>query len=237
MVPTARTIDGRRRAGIRVSRRASLDRRALYGAFGIALCMLSTGCFAARIPKWSDTQRLQLASPPLDLTVAVADRPLSAQGRMSPEAAQAYTQHADGRLQTIAASLRGAFRAVTVDSTATAAQLVVESRLKYCNSVIIPVWTILTLGIVPTVYRDSTCTALVFRRRGQPRSGDSVVVEAGTANREVLGLFAAPLLLIPRWTSDASAARRRHNDALHLAILAKREELERLAGRVGAPPP
>lgn len=154
-------------------------------------------------------------------------------GPLPPDIANDYARYADRHARNLAALLEGTFRTVTVDSSDSVSQLVVESRQKYCNAAIVPLWTILTLGFVPTVYKDSTCTEMVFRRRGEPRTGDSVVVEVGTATREVMGWLAAPLVLVPPWKLDLSAGQRRHKDAVRLAIVARREELERLAARDG----
>lgn len=194
----------------------------------LPLHLLLAGCAAQRVLYHpTDADRVVFAESPVDLSVAVVDwSPATARGR----SAGAYaTQLAD--------LLRSshAFRSVTYDASGTAvADLVAESTGDYCNTALIPLFTILTVGIIPTIWTETECTGVVFRRRGggPPVSPDSALsVHIRYTGRSVMGWVAAPLALFPGWTLSSGANQSSYQQAFKVAILRHRAELMRLGGR------
>jgi hypothetical protein len=134
-----------------------------------------TACFAQRVV-FTPTQEQQrlLDGPPIDLSVAVVHfSPTEFSGRKSPVA------YASKLAKLLRAS--HAFRSVTYDSSgrpAPGADLVAVSTGDYCNSSSIPFFTILTLGVVPTVWDETNCDGVSFRSARVEEGDSSAMVPA-----------------------------------------------------------
>jgi hypothetical protein len=187
----------------------------------IAALML-TACGAQRVV-FSPTpeQRMLLGAPPLPFDLVVVHWPPRTPGKPN---AKAYGTTTAKLLQR-----SGAFRSVTYDSLRTTrGDLYAESRGDYCNTAIIPIATLLTLGLWPTIWNETECTGVVFRRP-DGQSTDSVVVHVKASSKAVMGWAALPLLALPGWTFHSGRNQGAYHDLFRLAIIEKQDELARLA--------
>src|SRR3954468_1486470 len=141
-----------------------------------------TGCMASQANfKPTGPQKQLLAEPPLPFAVSVVHW-RRGQGRN----AQAYHKNLTKLLRA-----SGAFRSVTYDSLRQVpADLYVESRGDYCNTAVIPIFTLLTLGIVPTIWKETDCTGMIFRPVNATAGSDSVVVRVSHTGTAVMGWIA-----------------------------------------------
>ncbi|HEX4683988.1 MAG TPA: hypothetical protein VH277_14815 [Gemmatimonadaceae bacterium] len=208
----------RRLAGEHMTRLDLARRQSLL----VCSIALMTGCVAQR-PMFQPTpdEKTILTQPPLDLTVAV--RVVAARPGMN---AAAYARP----LETLLTE-SGAFRAVVYDPANTAhADLIVESTGDYCNSAIIPLLTIVTVGIVPTIWTESQCTGARFL---PGRAADSALtLHIRGSGRAVMGLFALPLGLFPGWSFRSGVDQPAYQQKFRLEVFRHRDELLRLAGRM-----
>jgi hypothetical protein len=194
----------------------------------VPLHVLLAGCFAQRVLYHpTDADRVVLAEAPIDLSVVVLPwSPAAARGR---NAAAYASQLADLLRST------HAFRSVTYDASGTAAaDLVAESTGDYCNSAVMPLFTILTVGIIPTIWTEGQCTGVAFRRRSDaptasPDSGVSLHIRLD--GKAVMWWAALPLALFPGWSFSSGASQASYQQAFRAAIIRRRVELMRLAGR------
>src|SRR5438046_2875724 len=109
----------------------------------LCLAILLSGCLAQRIVyKPTVAERVMLAEPPLDLSVVVVHWD---PGTVAHLSSSAYGSNAAKLLEG-----SHAFRLVTYDPTrATVADLRAESAGHYCSNTMIPLFTIITLGVIP----------------------------------------------------------------------------------------
>jgi hypothetical protein len=125
----------------------------------------------------------------------------------------------------------GAFSSVRLSSPDDlGVDLVASSTGAYCNSAVIPLLTILSLGVIPTIFTDRDCEGVVFRAN-EPNRGDSVEVRYEQESRVIMGWLALPIGALPGWTHGAALEHGRSRDRARLAILAHREALAALASR------
>lgn len=192
------------------------------------VAILVTGCGAQRVVFTPTAeQRALLDAPPLDLSVVIVDwSPKEAQGRSS----NAYAT----KLEDLLVGSR-AFRLVTYDPSgagAKTADLIAVSTGDYCNSAIIPILTILTVGVVPTIWDETNCDGVRFRPgHGVVDSTRTVVARERRTGKAVMGWVAGPLTLLPGWSISSGAAQPAYRQAFRLAIIARQDELRRLAGK------
>ena len=161
-----------------------------------------------------------LAQPPLDLTVAVHV--------VAPHPGMNAAAYARPLAKLLTESR--AFRSVIYDpANAAHADLVVESTGDYCNTALLPFLTIITVGIVPTIWTEGQCTGARFLSiRGRD---SSVTVRLRGSGRAVMGLFALPLALFPGWTLQTGIDQPAYQQAFRLEVFRRRDDLLRLAGR------
>jgi hypothetical protein len=193
----------------------------------LLVAALVAGCGAQRIVfRPTAKQRAELAGPPLDLSVVVIDwSPKAAQGRSSSAYASKLTALLVGS---------GAFRSVVYDPTGAAAKsadLVAVSTGDYCNSAILPIATLVTLGVVPTVWDETNCDGASFRARDDRDTTVHVVARERRTGKAVMGWLALPLGLAPGWSHRVGAEQSAYRQAFRLAIIARKDELLRLAGK------
>lgn len=184
----------------------------LYGLTG-------GGCGAQRIPAaLTPTERVLLAQPSLPYSVAVVSWKPGSRG-----------QNASAYASPLTAALEGsnAFRSVERDvmSGQPAANLTATSTGDYCNTAVIPIYTILTLGIVPTIFTDTDCIGMVFRRNDVNAGRDSVVVHFQNSGRVVIGWVGMALGFFPGWTHGEARASRPYLDRLRIEILSHSDQI------------
>ena len=170
-------------------------------------------------------QRAQLREPPLPYVVQVVPwrQPADSVREVSP-----WTGEVARQLR-----LTGAFQTLLYlpgsRTPAPGVQLIAEATLEQCAISLVPFFTVLTLGLVPTVFTDRECSGAVFRRADGTRPQDSVVVRIRHQGKAVMGWAAAPLGLLPAFSYRSARGQKGYHQAFRLAIIAKREELAALA--------
>jgi hypothetical protein len=81
----------------------------------------------------------------------------------------------------------GAFRVARRESTPGAdIDLVATSAGVYCNTAVIPLFTILSLGIVPTVWEEEDCEGMILRSVRIP-AAPPVQVDVRVSGRAMMG--------------------------------------------------
>jgi hypothetical protein len=191
----------------------------VYGAAG--------GCYAQRLPPApSPEEAAVLARGPLPYRVVV--RPWNAaEAAVHPQNPDAY---ALGTYRWLESS--GAFASVRLGTVGdTAADFAASSIGAYCNTAVIPLFTILSLGLIPTIFTDTDCKGAVLRPL-HPRAGgpDSVVVTGKLAGRVIMGWLAVPAGAMPGWTHGEARDHTRGRARARLAVLVERDRLVALAG-------
>jgi hypothetical protein len=214
--------------GATSARRRMPTRRQWYVLTGVVLLVYgaSGGCYAQRLPAaLGPAERELLAQAPLPYAVAVVPWEAKAGRGLDP------TAYARGTLDWLEGS--GAFASVQLDAAgAPKADLTATSIGAYCNTAAIPLFTILSLGLIPTVFTDTDCEGAVFRVPRKPAGlRDSVVVRYQQDGRVVMGWLAMPLGALPGWTHGSATTHHRGRERSRLALLTEREALVGLVGR------
>jgi hypothetical protein len=193
-----------------------------------ALLLTLSACSAQRVlftPSAAD--RALISDPPLELSVSVTHWPPSKAHGRDPAA---YAKPLAELLES-----SHAFRSVVYDPAGTApTDLVAEPESDYCNSAIIPILTIVTVGIVPTVWTETECTGVSFRRHGASApvgAGSTIGVHIRYEGKSVLGWAAAPLGALPGWSWKSGRDQPSYQQAMKVAIAQRRSELLRMAGK------
>lgn len=191
----------------------------IYGLLG--------GCGAQRLPpSLTSAERAALDARPLPYKVVVIpwDSATTAQRHQNP------TAYADRTMQWLRGSK--AFASVTLGARPNVGDdLIATPTGAYCNTAIIPLWTIISLGLFPTVFTDTDCEGAVFRRAGGRLPGDSVVIQDVDSARVVMGWVAVPLGALPGWTHGAARDNSRAQERRRLWILTHQAALAALVGR------
>lgn len=198
----------------------------------VVLCFVLAGmtgaCGAYRRPiPPSDGERRLLESTPIPYDVSVVP--------WTQEAGAVRGQDPDAYAHSLATLLKasGAFRSSRFDPRhETDADLSATSTGIHCNSAVIPIWSILSLGIVPTVTEDEYCEGMVLRSARTP-SSSSVEIEIRHKGTVVMGWFAIPLGFLPGWSHGDMEDDSRYRERFRLSILRRRAEIERLVERGG----
>lgn len=195
----------------------------------VALCLLAplllSGCIAQHVVfRPNRQQRALLREPPLPYVVQVVPW-------RTPLPMRNTGPYTDSAAELIERS--GAFQSVVYTRGSRTASpgvtLFAESTGDHCNTAIIPLYTIVTLGLFPTIFTDVACSGAVFRRADGTRPQDSVVVRIRHRGKAVMGWAAAPLGLLPAFSYRSARGQKGYHQAFRLAIIAKRQELAALA--------
>lgn len=199
----------------------------VFVAYGI-----SGGCYAQRLPSVpSAAEAALLRQGPLPYRVVVApwDSAAAAFYRLDPEA------YARGTFRWLESS--GAFESVRLGSPGdTAADFIASSTGAYCNTAVIPVFTILSLGLFPTVFNDTDCKGAVLRPlHPVMNTTDSLVIASELSGRVIMGWLAVPAGALRGWTHGDARDHRRSRERVRLTILLHRDGLAALAGPGKAP--
>jgi hypothetical protein len=104
----------------------------------------------------------------------------------------------------------------------------------YCNTAVLPLLTIVTVGIVPTVWTETQCDGALFRAGRETDTsftGTRVIVRTRREGRALLGWAALPLMLFPGWSRHLGREQTAYQQAFKLEILKHRAELMAAAGR------
>jgi hypothetical protein len=196
----------------------------------VVVCFLVAGtsgaCAAHRRPRSLNAEeRRLLESEPLPYTVSVVPWDSGTGERLRKDPAA----YARALAELLAASK--AFRASRLEAApGPATDLIASSTGGHCNRAVIPVLSILSLGVVPTVFEDEECDGMVLTP-AKPTAVGSVELESRYKARIVMGWAAVPLGALPRWSHGPMRKDRRYAELFRLEIIRRRAEIERLVGR------
>jgi len=194
---------------------------AAYGIAGIA-----GGCGAyKRPPDLTADERALLRAEPLPYSVTVAwwdDQTKTGQS------AQAY---GDALAKIVVASR--SFKTSRYERTShpTAQDLVATSTGLYCNTAIVPVLSIVSIGIIPTVFEDEHCEGMLLRRSAGAPNTSGVRVEVRSKQPVILGWVAVVAGLLPGWSHGSVENDSRLAERFRLEVLRHRDEIDHLATR------
>ncbi len=197
----------------------------LVAIAAIYILAVSGGGYAYRRPPAlnADERRL-LSEPPLPYAVIVKpwDSETAARTSQNPLA------YAQGVADTLIPS--GAFRTSRFekDSKASDGDLIATSTGIHCNSAVIPLFTILSLGIIPTVFDDEDCEGMELRRPGAAESASPVRIEFHNQSRVVMGLPALFVGILPGWSWGDPRSDSRYRQRFRLEVVSHRSEIEPL---------
>jgi hypothetical protein len=204
----------------RIARTVTLALLVVFIVVGMA-----GGCNACRRPVAPNAlERELLRAPPLPYAVIVKP--------WDPETAARISRNPLAYAEGLAGVLipSGAFRTSRFEKNgqATNGDLIATSTGSYCNSAVIPLLTILSLGIIPTVFDDEDCVGMELRQPGVPPSTRSVRIEFRNKRRVVMGWAAVFVGILPDWSHGSPRRDSRFYQRFRLEILRHRSEIERL---------
>jgi hypothetical protein len=179
--------------------------------------IVSAGCYAETVPKLSGRVAPGHSDAPTQYHVAV----------IYGDSSNNLIPNARATREWLAGS--GAFASVSVaGESGPTPDLYAIPRGPQCYSAVVPILTIVTLGIIPTVIDELTCHGAVFRSARNGVGADSVLITDTVSTRIMLGWLAGPVRLLPGWSHRARRSNPRFTDHDRAVILARREELAAL---------
>jgi len=222
---------------VKTSLWASIGRRnqivVLAGLLCLVIAAASGGCYAHRVaPAAATDAALQqsLSGMPLPYTVAVVpwnSEPGSQTGR-DP---QAYAKS----LANVLASSH-AFRASRFETSPGAdADLVAMSIGLKCESSVVPLFTILSAGIIPTVFDGESCDGMIIRS-AKPATPPPVEIRVRQNGQTVVGWAAVVFGALPGWAWGSVGDDRGYDELFRREIAKSRTAIEQLAKAVPPPP-
>jgi hypothetical protein len=203
------------------------------GQIGIALGGVAFLVFGAaggcgaykRPPPLTAEERALLQTAPLPYSVTVAWWDEETKTGKSDEA------YAGGLAEVVAAS--GAFRAFRYERSSSPSNqdLVATSTGLYCNTAVIPIFSIISLGVIPTIFQDQQCKGMLLRTAAGRPKREGVVVEVRYKGPVVMGWAAVVIGALPGWSYGSADTDPRFVERFRLAVISRRGEIERLVGR------
>jgi hypothetical protein len=209
-------------------RNLSRSKRLLIVAGGIAFVAagLSGGCAAhRRPPALNAEERALLDAGPLPYSVTVAWWDEETKTGQSAEA------YGDALARVVNAS--GSFKTIRYErSPAPSGQdLVATSTGLYCNSAVIPVLSILSFGIIPTIFQDEHCEGMLLRTAaGRPKT-EGVQIQMRYKGTVIMGWGAVVVGALPGWSYGSVENDSRFAERFRLAVIRRRAEIAQLVAR------
>jgi hypothetical protein len=205
---------------------ARMSRRRLLIVGIIAAYLIggvSGGCFAHQRPeRLSSQEESILHDPPLPYSATVVWWDEKTKTGQNPEA---YA----GPLAKIL-SRSGAFRTNQYQRAAIPGKqdLIATSTGVYCNTAALPFLTILTLGVVPTIFRDEQCQGMLLRKSSDDLPRKGITIEVRERPLLVMGWVAVPMGLLPGWSYGEVKDDERFAQRFRLAVLERANEIHAL---------
>jgi len=193
---------------------------------GFAVIGLSGGCDAYQRPRaLTAEERAQLEGAPLPYSVTVAWWDEETKTGQNPEA------YAGALAKLVAAS--GAFKTIRYElsSTPSGQDLVATSTGLYCNTAVIPALSIISLGVIPTIFQDEHCEGMLLRTAAGQPTNSGVQVEVRYKGPVIMGWVAVLVGALPGWSYGSADRDSRFAERFRLAVIARRGDIERLVGR------
>ena len=217
----------------------SIGRRNQLVLLAIALCLAvaaaSGGCYAHRIPgrpTVEDPAVIQsMNGLPLPYTVSVVPWNTDP-GEQAGRDPQAYARS----LAEVVASSR-AFRSSRFETSPGGdADLVAMSMGMRCETSVVPLFTILSAGLIPTVFDGESCDGMVIRS-AKPATPPPVEIRVRHKAQTVIGWAAIVFGALPGWSWGTVGDDRGYSDLFRTEIAKSRKEIEQLVTAAALPPP
>ena len=199
------------------------------GALCLAVAAASGGCYAHRMPARGGGDPGPMTGMPLPYTVSVVpwNADPSGQSGLDPQA------YAKSLADVVASS--GAFRSSRFESSPGAdADLVAMSIGLHCETSVVPLFTILSAGLIPTVFDGESCDGMVIRS-AKPATPPPVEIRVRHTGQTVIGWAAIFFGALPGWAYGTVGDDRGYSDLFRQEIARSRKEIEQLVA--GAVPP
>lgn len=209
-------------------------RRSVRIALGLAIVAylaigMSGGCNAyKRPPALNPEERALLEGAPLPYSVTVAWWDEQTKTGQNPEA------YGDALAKIVTTS--GAFATARYDrSSAPSGQdLVATSTGLYCNSAVIPIFSIVSLGIIPTIFQDEHCEGMLLRTApGRPKS-EGVQISVRYKGPVIMGWVAVMAGALPGWSYGSVDQDARFAERFRVEVVHRRADIERLVSQESA---
>jgi len=182
------------------------------------------GCGAHRRPSFTAQERQLLTQPPLPYSVVIVECDAATRAKMSKNP-EAYAQN----LADVAVPSR-AFREIRRDvSPGAQADLAATSTGAYCNTALIPVLSIISLGIIPTVWQEEDCEGMFLRSMKFP-DRSPVRIDVRFRGTAMMGWASLLVGALPGWSWGDIRGDSAYHDMLRLEVIRHRTEIERLVG-------
>lgn len=111
--------------------------------------------------------------------------------------------------------------------------LLVVMQRRHGGAAIIPLYTLLTLGVFPTFFEDAMGFELIFV---SPDRSRAMSVDYRFEGRGGMGILSAPLNLLPGWEHPRNRPPERLGRRFAVEIAARADEIRRVLGEPAEPP-
>ena len=185
----------------------------------------SGGCGAYERPAALTTEeRALLRAAPLPYAVTVAWWDENTKTGKDREA------YGDALAKLVTAS--GAFNIARYErsSMPSGQDLVATSTGLYCNSAVIPLLSIISLGVIPTIIQDEYCEGMLLRTDAGRLKTDGVVIELRHRGPVIMGWIAVVVGMLPGWSHGSVERDPRFAERFRLAVIRRQTDIARLAG-------
>jgi hypothetical protein len=207
--------------GQTLKRRKSLALLILFLSFPLSCVTGACGAYRRPAALTADERRLLESVPiPYDVSVVPWDKETDRRRGQNPEA------YARPLAKLLAAS--HAFRSTRLEQKASsAAHLVATSTGAHCNTAIVPLFTIVSLGVIPTVFEDEECQGMTLRS-AKSLSSNPVEISLSQTHTVVMGWVALPLGALPGWSHGDFRRDDRYRKRFRLEVIRHRAAIDRL---------
>jgi hypothetical protein len=203
----------------------SAGRKIVYAASALVLAVIfgaAGGCAAHRRPSFTAEERQLLSKPPLPYSVTIVEWDAATRAKTSQNP-EAYARS----LADVVIPSR-AFREVRRETSSEAhAELAATSTGEYCNTAIIPVLSIFSVGIIPTVWQEEDCEGMFLRSTNHP-DRSPVRIDVRFKGTAMMGWASLLVGALPGWSWGDIRGDSAYHEMLRLEVTRRRAEIERL---------
>lgn len=199
----------------------------LLAAVGVYVAIgLGGGCAAHRRPPvLSADERTLAARDPLPYSTTIAWWDEQTKMTMNPDA------YASQLASLVSNSHAFSTSRYERSSAPSGQDLVATSTGVYCNSAVIPALSIISLGVIPTIFEDEQCEGMLLRKAaGRPKT-EGVEVEVRFKGPVIMGWAAVAVGALPGWAYGSVDSDSRFAERFKVAVLRRRDDIARLVGR------
>jgi hypothetical protein len=203
----------------------SAGRKILYGAAVLVLGVVlgvAGGCTAHRRPSFTAEEYQLLKEPPLPYSVSIVEWDVATRVKTSRNP-EAYA-----RILADVAIPSRAFRDMRrAPSPEPQPDLAATSTGVYCNTALIPALSIISLGIIPTVWQEEDCQGMFLRSMKDP-GRPPVRIDVRFRGTAMIGWASLLVGALPGWSWGDIRRDSAYHQMLRLEVIRHRAEIERL---------